>query len=800
MRSINSTFRLAPPLLAAACAALFGACAPGPVQTTYGAPQVNNIYSFDARGLLPNVLLYSSSDPRVSATPPPAYGELQVEFNQPMTGTTLAAHEDRSSAPLKTATFCDPSAANIQLIDVTGSGTIAPGSVIPASICYDPTSDIGGNPHVNVIPGSGLGATGTTSPFTCNTFAAQARSGAAGGDGYFEQGPHQYALKFNSGITSASGQALQLPAAWTGGQYAFTMAPLTVMAAGLQDPVSGYYSWLEKPYPGFMKDLNAAGKRGPNGDVATCSIDTDCQLTQSAGPGSPSGQFGQVCAAGRCAYRQQVATYGGAQSPTPFIIVVTENLNRSAAKVNKGEPVDSTGAPTVTVTRADGSLFPAVINSAESRVITVTPGWVDTTPGATLGTVNSGSWESGTSYVVTVGANLTAADTATTLGAPKSFSFTAGTIDLTALTPPTPDENSTANLVDGTTVVVTYPVALATVTAKLLKGPTVVPTVTPVLDPRSNNQVVTLALPTGAVLDPGTVYTVSITGATSAGGKPVKDYTYNFTTEFFNAVDVTDTSGASINRSFIADPAVLSTGIVVVYTEPAANANGTTVKLYENTPTGTPLPTTVVPATTTNANDSAQITSSSPAKFGQKYVVQSTTALTAVRNSVPLVAEGCQPGTGIDCSDLKAFTTMAFGGAVAVTDTTLGKFTFTFNNPVAAASLSPFLVTSPNPQPGSTDAFLLFRQDPATGQRAAVPVTCAAPNAGTATANTVVTCTAVTPVFQSNAATSNVTYIANVGFPAPGVNSTAATASGAPVVPATFTGGGTAKFITPCFP
>jgi hypothetical protein len=775
MRSINSAFRLVLPLLTAGCAALFGACAPGPDKTTYGAPQVTSVQSVDiAKQGLPSVLMYSSSDPRVTPTPPPAYGSFQVGFNQPMTATTLAASENRGTSPTATATFCDPSLGAVQLIDVTGTGAFAAGSVIPASVCYDPASDIGGDPHVTIIPGSGLGAS-ATSPFTCNTFRAQSSSAAAGGNGYLVPS-HQYALKFNSGITGASGQALQFPTStgWAGNQYTFTTAGLRVMAVGFNDPVSNYYSWLAKPFVGFMKDLNEAGKRGPNRDVATCSTDSDCQLTESASPGSPTGQFGQVCGSGVCAYRQQVATFGGAQTPTPLLIVVTENLNRSTAKANKGEPVDSAGNPTVTVTRADSTPFPAIINSSGARVITVTP---------------AGSWESGTSYVVTVGANLTAMDKTTTLGVQPptmtTFSFTAGTIALAALTPPNPDENSTANLVDQTTVAVTYPVPLTAVTAKLLKGSAVVPTAVPVLDPLTNNQVVTIA--PSSNLDPGTLYTVSITGATAAGGKPVKDYTYNFTTQFFNAVDVTDAGGTSINRSFSADPAVLNAGFLVVYTEPVANANNTTIKLYENTPTGTPLPITVAAATSTNPNDAAKITSSSPAKFGQRYVIQSTTALKTVRNTVSLVAEGCQPGTGVDCADLKAFTTMPFAGTVAATDTTLGKFTFTFNNPVDSASLGPFLAPSAN-------AFQLFRQDPTTGQRAAVPITC------TATSSTVVTCQATTAIFAGNAATANVTYIASVGFPAPGVKSTAATASGAPVVVATLIGGGTAKFVTPCFP
>ncbi|GAC1595463.1 MAG: hypothetical protein NVS4B10_03890 [Myxococcales bacterium] len=792
MRTFNSAFRLSRPLVAAGCAALVGACSPSAETTKYGTPQINNIYAIDLENGLPNVLMYSNpaasgSDPRVSTKPPPAYSAFQVEFDQPMSGPTLANREDRATKALANSSFCSdltssggPGAQGVTLLDGT--------TPIPASVCYDPTSDIGGNPHVTIIPGTGL-STGT--PFTCQTFSRAKTNGV----GIFAEN-HAYALAFKPGIKGASGQALQLPTGtgWTSSQYAFTTAGMALMAAGFQDPVTTYYSFLEKPYPGFIKDLNEAGKAGPSKTPATCRQDSDCQLTQQAAPGTPTGQFGQICAAGTCAYRQQVSTFGGAQTPTPFLIFTTEVVDKATLA----------GASGVTVTRgtpaAPGAAFPGVTvdTSFDKRVITVIP---------------AATWESGTTYTVTVPATVAGKGPAgtSTLGTAKSFTFTAGTTDLAALTPPTPDENSTGNLVDATVVAVTYPVPLDPAKAvpatsatgpgvKLLKGSALVPIKsggTNIIDPGTNNQIITIT-PTGN-LDAGTVYTVSLTGLTSSpatGSKPVKDYTYNFTTRFFNAVDLVDATTTSIDRSFKASPTALQDGITVVYGEPAANISASTVKVFEGSATGTPLSVTVTPFATNNANDSATITSSAPAKFGQKYVVQSTTALVSVRGAT-LAAEGCQPGAS--CPDLKSFTTAPFGGTLKVTDTTAGTFTFTFNNPVDPTTLSATPPTSPNPQPGSTDAFQLFKQDTATGKRSPVPISCTS-NAGTATANTVVTCTAVNPVFASSSATANVTYIANVGIAAPGVKSTNATAKGVPVVPATFTGGATASFATPCFP
>jgi hypothetical protein len=270
----------------------------------------------------------------------------------------------------------------------------------------------------------------------------------------------------------------------------------------------------------------------------------------------------------------------------------------------------------------------------------------------------------------------------------------------------------------------------------------------------------------------------------------VKDYIYNFTTRFFNATTMTN------YRSITAPATALQTGVTVTYTEAASNIGTSTINVFENAATGTPLPATVVSA---SGGTKATITSTAPGKFNQKYVVQSTTALTSVRGA-KLTAEGCQPGPGIDCSDLKAFTTAPFGGRIAIASASLGRFTFTFNNPADPVTLTPFLTTSPNPQPGSTDAFQLFKQDATTGNRAPVPFTCTSTNLGNAAQNTIVTCPAVTPPFNSTPATSNVTYIASVGFPAPGVKSTAAAANGGAVVPATVTTGGTLRFATPCFP
>ena len=241
----------------------------------------------------------------------------------------------------------------------------------------------------------------------------------------------------------------------------------------------------------------------------------------------------------------------------------------------------------------------------------------------------------------------------------------------------------------------------------------------------------------------------------------------------------------SLDRAFNVSPVALQTGVVIAYTEAAQAIDNTLVKVFENAATGTtsvPVAVTVgAPSTTA----SATITTTQPVKFGQKYVIQSTTTMKSARGAT-LTAEGCQPGTGADCSDLKAFTTAPFGGTLKVTDKSVGVYTFTFNNPVTPATLTPNL---------SNGSFKLFKQDAVTKARTPVTISCVA------TSTTVVTCTAAAPLYTAGtpSAGGNVTYIANVGILS-GVAAAATTAGGFAVDPSTplFTGGAASTFVTPC--
>src|SRR3954469_1064986 len=107
-------------------------------------PQVVAIYAIDsAFGTLPDVLIYSQipgDQGKISTEAPPSYGSFRVEFDQPVTGTSVANNANVGTAVGGVASFCSPlgttpatpaGASPIQLLDVDAANR-----VVTSSICY----------------------------------------------------------------------------------------------------------------------------------------------------------------------------------------------------------------------------------------------------------------------------------------------------------------------------------------------------------------------------------------------------------------------------------------------------------------------------------------------------------------------------------------------------------------------------------------------------------------------------------------------------------------------------------------
>ena len=233
-----------------------GGCATSVVDQPAGfqdPPTIAAIFAVDsAGGFLPDVLVYSSTEPAKVSKAPPSYGSYRVEFNEPMAGETLSAANDLTAgASSTTLSFCSPpsSGAKVRLLDGT--------RVVPTSVCYDASSPLGSNPHVNVFIGAGATVPAAPSPFTCRFFAAAPLGDAATG---VLAASHDYTLDFAAGsINGANGKALAAPTGggWTGNQFKLSTSGFEVMAVGFQDLNTGFFTWLDKPTPGFIKDLAA---------------------------------------------------------------------------------------------------------------------------------------------------------------------------------------------------------------------------------------------------------------------------------------------------------------------------------------------------------------------------------------------------------------------------------------------------------------------------------------------------------------------------------------------------------------
>ncbi len=244
-------------------AALLAGC---PVQhygCPYGAdcvtaPVVTAVYAMEhPQRLLPDVALFLLSDPfsktgvRVSPRSPASYTAFRIETEQALDGSSIEASHGGQPVldfdlGLGNFTACVAS-SQVQLIDVDGSDGVPAGSVIPSSVCYDPSTVVGSNPHLTLVAGA---SDVPAQVFTCQAFAA-ARALAP---------DHAYAIRIGTGIVGANGKGLTTPAmpGWSIGTFTFrTYAGLQLLATGYIDPSTGYAYYLSKDSIGFLKDLDA---------------------------------------------------------------------------------------------------------------------------------------------------------------------------------------------------------------------------------------------------------------------------------------------------------------------------------------------------------------------------------------------------------------------------------------------------------------------------------------------------------------------------------------------------------------
>lgn len=710
-------------------------------------PTVVAVYAVDQVGQaingnsLPDVLVYSVTEPGKVSKAPPSYGSFRVEFDQPMDGSTLATNND-----LSLSSFCSPLKATgstttpINLVDLGNAS-----AKIGSSVCYNPTSNLGQNPSVVISLGSGAATDAAPkSPFTCQDFAPDGGDDASG-SGNAMKVNNQYAVTLDAArIKGSNGKNLSSDAANT--TVKFTTSSFEIMAAGRQDPNTGYFTWLDKPYKGFEKDLDP---------VAASAF---VQSTDS----------------------------------TPFIVVLTEGASNPEV---------------VTATRsADNSQFDSVSAAAydpagggvgDPRVVSVFPG--DTwEPGVAYKIVVP------TTLAALDGTTLPAAKTYTFTADPTAplAVLTTGPGDGATDRSLRPSDPFT-----GTHYI--YVEFQAPVDPATLGGITVTPSSgAPLSIPASgisvlsgaNNQIVFIdpATPAGAnsPFVPATTYTVNVTGVKTQvglpngiGGKALAPKKFTFTTVNFSVDQLRGSSGG-IDRSTTVNPTDLVTGALIVRFQDTANGvSNTSVHLSEVTPTGTataiPADPTQVAVTATGggfpgSRFKVKVTDANYVlKFGQLYRVQADTTITdgdVNANNVALKAPGC---TAASCPDVHTFTTAKFIPSISASRSS-GVFTITFPFPIDPASV-----------PDLTGPFKLFSQDASKKLTPVAGLSCALSGSNK------IKCTPGTPL------DANKTYVASAIFTSAAPVLVAATLPGAPnptdrAVSGKFFGSLTRTFTTPC--
>ncbi|MBS2023581.1 MAG: hypothetical protein JST92_14345 [Deltaproteobacteria bacterium] len=620
------------------------------VPTPTGNPTVTRIYAVDTGvGTLPDVLLYSSTEPtKVSPKMPTGWAGLRVEFDRPMKGSSMVTNGgfpdiETSGTNPPSGSYCAPlSSPVIALVDVdTPTNDMSK----LASICYDSSSALLGNPSITIVLQTGA-ALGSGTPFTCNVadidggnYVYGASTGLGGnpllGLGYDVWKPnHAYGIKFTaSSITDNAGNALSAPtdAGWASGQFGFTTMGLEILAMGYQDPNTGYYSWQSKN-PGFMKDLSAQGDA-----FVVPSDDAPATIVFSGLLSDPS--------------------KGGAD--------VNQDLN-------------------VDVTRADGSnqggysLFhllsgfvAGVGYEGDSRQIDIYP---------------AEYFESGSEVKAVVSGGIKGIN-GTTLGTDTTFQFKTGARD-NIIRDVLPASGAVAQSLQPANLI-----GCGGVTFNLFTQEAVDPALLTSdhiklysVDANGNETEVTntsidacidqiIDIASNDDLLPDTTYVVKTTGlktATGAGypnpGKDIPDFTSSFHTQTFRSVNIYNGSVSSLrtlDRRAAVDPVHLFDCTLLVYmavaTDPATMtpANVVLNELTTNSSgqiatTAVSAAYTVTPTDATNQTFAIKVTDTSyPLKYGQRYQVKLSTNIKSV-SGVSLKAEGCTSG---DCSDSRTFIT-----------------------------------------------------------------------------------------------------------------------------------------------
>jgi hypothetical protein len=691
------------------CAAAVASCATQPDEQPAqfnSPPIIEAIYARDsataAAGLtaLPDVQVWANaSDPHYPSQTgetgaqnaaavsrfPASYGSLVIEFNIPLDGSKFGVQNDLGSY---CTTGLDPATAPFKLVDVDASNRVLIGS-----ICYDPTSPLDRYPSLTFVVGAGVSTDASAQPFTCNSFNPSAYEN----DSLTALVPqHHYAVQFNTAdILSQNGQALTTPsdAAFASGTFSFQASGFDIMAAGYQDQNSGYYTFIDKPYAGFLKDLAAAG----------------------SGYVQPS-------------------------DDTPFFVITTYAYNADGNCL----PASADDSATVTATRANDSDFQALVFddfcflgviSSDPRIIYVTPALA--IPGFD-GAVNGGSgvWEPGQSYKVKIPGTL--ADilaSGTTLGTDKEYDFKASPGD-PAPTQISPLNGAVAQLVyarNGPSTAAHYYAGVPFLAANVpswitvnfnvpidqatamdpanfkVAGPDGMAVAGHLITPTATNNMALAFQPT-AVLNSSTVYTVTVSGlkadATVPGftsGPTIPTLTSVFTTssERSSGFSRLCTAGpvpghgadtclgaaraVSADRGANQPLQILKDGVTAItYTRISANVSNSTVQIIEGDGSGTPIDAsqvTVSPSTSNPFLYRLKTSAAYPIKCNTHYVVRSegkgspaATPITDTDEATPqqLSYEGCKAG---DCSDLRTFTTEAFG--LQALDTSGNKILFT---------------------------------------------------------------------------------------------------------------------------
>jgi hypothetical protein len=728
MRLSNVAGPFAPLLVT--CAAVAIGCATGvSQQDASGPPQVVAVYSIDTnlfvgattagpKAPLPDVLLYHQTDARVSDKAPASYDGLRIEFNQPLDPASVANQNSLggTGSTVANASFCnpltgDPTTNPVQILDVSGANGGAANNVIPTSVCYNPASDLGSNPSLIVQ----LGATALNSAavaFTCQSFARPAVGGTNSNfASYVLNKP--YALKLATTIKGSNGQALTPPTGgnptgkWSGATFSYQSSGFEIMAAGYQDDNTGFFTWINKPFKGFMKDLD---------------------------PVSAS------------AYRQPPTNTG-------FVVITTLRVNRAG-----GAASDAAGNQAITVTKKkngkDFPVFAFLSSTGDRREILVFPG-----------EDGDANWEPGVEYVLKVDPAMTTTDKTLTIGGTgASYNFNTGTAPL-ALTLAVPSQGAISQPLirdvgpANAALIGAAPVAYAGLVFQAGIDPATVNTTNVVLKDSTGATVSSAVVPgednsignpdakqsiyltPTANLKPGTTYTITTTNlkvdadVPDLAGQKFADSSTTFTTENFridkiNAEGLLGTTPGGtpdildVTRSTSQDPEAVVDGTLKVRftdTPTASTVTASSLQLLEGSgASATPVANTTVTISGTTRGQgltgSATITAPAtyPLKFAQPYQIKAATSITGP-GGVALKAEGCTTG---DCSDLRTFTTRAFAPTLSIANiagTTPGVLiTLAFNYDVDSTTVAASNIT-------------LFRQG---ATRTPVTVTCSGTKPG----------------------------------------------------------------------